>query len=120
MNEELRFGPVNLDQRVTTKIVPITIVSAHVLIYDDSGPRSMFGGVCPLLASALAEYADTEGSGVTRRTDVLEPLGQDIFDASYAAVMRLRGLFSFLSYQEIDKLHEVWPESFKYAFVVSR
>ena len=104
-----------------TEVVALPpVVSVYVLLYDAAGPRAMYGGVCPILAQALARASQVEASGVTRRVDMFEPLGQDIFDASYTAVMRLRGLFDFMTFAEIDQLHQRWPEGFRYAFVVSR
>ena len=111
---------MNKEPRTSEPIVPITVVSVHILIYDSSGPRAVYGGVCPLLAQALAQADRVDGSGVIRRQDVLEPLGQDIYDVEYTAVLRLRGLFSFLTYQVIDQLHDIWPSTFKYAAIVTR
>ena len=106
------------NSEVITPVAPV--VSVHVIIYDESGPRAVYGGVCPLLAQALRQAAQSEESGITHRDDVLEPLGQDIYDASHTAVMRLRGLFSFLTYPVIDQLPTAWPETFRYAVVVTR
>ena len=104
----------------TDPVLAETVVSAHVLMYDASGPRGLYGGVCPLLGQALAQAAKMEGSGVTRRDNVFEPLGQDIYDVTYAALMRLSGLFSFLTYQELDDLVDTWPSGLLYSVIVTR
>ena len=107
--------------KTQVEVVPVTpSVSVHVILSDDSGPRALYGGVCPLLAQALRQASQSVGSGVTLREDVWDALGQDIYDVTFTAVMRLRGLFSFLSYRVIDQLHTSWPETFRYSFVVTR
>ena len=112
-----------METKKETPVIPVApVITVHVLVIDASGAvRGMYGGINPVLAAALSQLSNMESTGITRRSDVMEPLGQDVFDATYASVIRLSGLFfTFLTNAEIDKVKDTWPESFRYVFVVTR
>ena len=99
--------------------VPV-VPSVHIIIRDNDSIRAVVGGTCPILASALKSVAEHFPKDVVHQTDVLTPVGQDIYEVTYDYLMKIRGLFIFMNPSEISNLDSTWPSTMKYSFVVTR
>jgi hypothetical protein len=110
-----------MTEKFGSELTPVTVIpTVHIIVRDKDAIRAMIGGDCPALAQLLHHASEHFGSMVTRRSDVLTPLGQDIYDISYDYLMMVRGALTFLSLDAILKLEESYPSTLKYSVVVTR